>query len=506
MRVLNVSGSRVRLRYTGIVLFLSRLFSLLTGALFVLLITRKLSIEDFGLWSMIGRYSGYMVVLSSVYNYWLPRTIARGANTSKTGLVFSLTSGTAATLFYVVIALWLSTSFNQPLLILLIVAPQIILSYIQSMMESVSSGYAPQLIGYAQITFELVKVGLAFCLVLFFHVELTGAILAVVGAQLVQVLLLTALNFKVINSSKLNLDIAKSWLRHSWLPLFSAIAGIVGGLDIILVRLVSGSEQPIAYYGIALTISSVVNNANVLASGLYPRLLAKTHLSEVEVAMKLMYMFAIPTFIFIFFYTESISAVFGLKYLVTTNAIRVATLSSLIFIFSLLLDTVILGIERRDVEGLTFKGIRSSMLFKLPLLNYIMSFTYLIILHILLIGAQGYVDVSFRWIVSSAISTSLAIVVKLVALRRDFRVKISTYTLISLLRYIAASLIAVGFAFSIWKVLPIERIMDLFLGLASPAMFTATAYFMLLAVIDRDFRFLLKAAVNEARLVLKSLK
>lgn len=501
--MLSLSGSNVRLRYTGIILFLSRLFSLLTGAVFVLLITRKLPIEDFGLWSMIGRYLGYVLILTTVYSYWLPRTMARGINTSKTGLVFSFILGSTATLFYVIIAFWFSSAFDQSLLILLLVAPEVILSYIQSTMESVSTGYAPQLIGFAQIIFELVKVGLAFCLVFFFRVELTGAVLAVVGAQLVSVLFLTALNFKVINSSKLNLDIAKSWLKHSWLPLFSAGVGIVGGLDIILVRLISGSELPIAYYGIAFTIAGVVMNTNVLASGLYPRLLAKAHLSETEVVMKLMYMFAIPMSVFIFFYAEPISAVFGLKYLVATNIVRVAALSSLISIFSLLLDTVIVGIERGDAERLNSKDLVSSMLFKLPLLNCVMSFAYLIILYVLLIGAQGYVDVSFKWVVSSIISILLSIVVKLVVLRRDFRIKISIYTITSLLRYLAVSLFAVGFALSIWKVLPVEGIMNLFLGLVPPSMFTATVYFILLAIVDRDFKILMKAAVNEIKSILK---
>ena len=502
--MLNLSGANVRLRYTGVVLFISRLFSLLTGALFVLLITRKLPVDDFGLWSMTGRYLAYVMIFANVYSYWLPRTMARGVNTSKTGLALSLIFGSAATLVYLIIAFWFSLSFDQPLLILLLVAPQVILSYVQSTMESVSTGYAPQLIGYAQIISEVVKVGLAFCLVFFFRIEITGAILAVVGAQLVSVLFFTALNFKVIKSSKLDFDIAKSWLKHSWLPLFTAGVGILGGLDTILVRLAAGSEQPAAYQGVALTIAAVVTNTNVLASGLYPRLLAKAHLPETEVALKLIYMFAIPLSVFIFFYAEPISAVFGLKYLAAVDVVRVATLSSLISVFSLLLDTVILGMERRDAEGLTSKELVSSMLFRLPLLNCIMSMVYLIILHITLIGAQEYADISLRWIVSSAINVSLAIAVKLIALKKTIRISISAQTILSLLKCLAVSLIAVDFALNIWHVLPVEKIMDLFLSLIPPIIFIAATYFALLAVIDRDFRFLVKAALNEAEKLLKT--
>lgn len=501
---MNVSGSDVRLRYTGIVLVLSRLFSILTGAIFVLIITRKLTIEHYGLWRMIASYLAYALVLTNVYNYWLPRTIARGVNTSKTGLVLSLTLGSAATLFYVATAFWFSISFNQPLSILLIAAPQVILYYAQYAIESVASGYAPQLNGYALIVFELVKIGLGFCLVFLFRIELSGAILAVVGAQIASVLFSTAVNFKVVAVSKLDLDIAGSWLRHSWLPIFSTSVGIVTGLDVILVRLASGSEEPIAYYGVALTAAGVVANAIAAASGLYPRLLARARISEAEVTMKLMYMFAIPISVFIFFYAEPISAVFGLKYLAAVNTIRAATMASLLYIFSSLLDTIILGVEKRDAERLTFKGIVNSMLFKLPFLNYIISFVYLIILYVLLSTAQGYAEVSFRWIISGVASNSLAIVVKLAALRRDFRLNISTSTVISMLRYIAASLFANIFSFNIWRVLPVERIVDLLLSLMPPAVFTAMVYSALLAVVDRDFKQLLKAAIREMMSNLKS--
>jgi hypothetical protein len=192
-----------------------------------------------------------------------------------------------------------------------------------------------------------------------------GAIIIVIFTQLALVLFLTTVNLKVIKSSKLDLDIAKSWLKHSWLPLFGAGAGIVSALDVILVRLTSGSELPVAYYGVALTIGSIVTKANALASGLYPRLLAKVHLSETAVAIRLIYNFAIPLSVFSFFYAEPISAVFGLKYLAATNIVRVVALSSLISVFSLFLDTVILGVERRDAEKLTSKDLVNSMLFKL---------------------------------------------------------------------------------------------------------------------------------------------
>ncbi|MDQ1279837.1 MAG: hypothetical protein QG670_1099 [Thermoproteota archaeon] len=502
--VLSLPGSNVRLRYTGLISFLSSLFSLLTGAIFVLLITRKLSVEEFGLWNMMSQYLAYVLIFTNVYNYWLPRTIARGINTSRTGLILSLSLGSVATLLYLVIAFWFSLSLNQPLLILLLVTPEVILFYVKSTMDSISTGYAPQLSGYAQMIYESVKVGVAFCLVFFFRVELAGAILAVVVAQLASVLLSAKLNSHVIKSSKLDLDIAKSWLRHSWLPLFGTGVQIVVGLSFILVRLVSGSDQAIAYYGVATTIAGIVANANAMTSGLYPRLLANRHLSEGEMVMKLMYLFALPLSVFIFFYAEPISAIFGLKYLVIANVVRIATLYSLIAILSSLLDTVILGMERRDAERLNSKDLANSMLFKLPLLNYVVSFAYLIILYLLLIGAQGYVEITSRWIISLAISISLGVSMKLIILR-SFKIRGLTNIVMSLLRYFAASVISVGIALTIWKVLPVINISDLLLALARPAILTAILYFAVLAVMDRDFRLLINHLVEEAREIFRDL-
>jgi hypothetical protein len=81
---------------------------------------------------------------------------------------------------------------------------------------------------------------------------------------------------------------------------------------------------------------------------------------------------------------------------------------------------------------------------------------------------------------------------------------ISKYTFKSLLRYATVSLIVVFLSLNIWRVLPTEGIMDLLLGLAPPVIFTTTAYFILLAAIDRDFRFLMKAAVSEVAKILRT--
>lgn len=489
---MSFSGSGVRLRYTGMVLFFSKLFSVLTGLVFVLLITRKLPVEQYGLWRMINNYIIYTFVFVDVYNYWLPRNMARGINASKTGLTLSLILGSAATMVYLAIALWFSKSFDQPLQILLIAAPQVVLYYFQYAIESVSSGYAPQFNGYSRIVFELVKVGLAFLLVFYFRIELSGAILAVMFAQIVSIVFLVMLNFRVIADSSFDLSLAKIWLKHSWLPIFGTGISVISGLDVLVVRLFSGNEYPAAYLGIAITMSGLVTNASIVASALYPRLLAKASISEIKVVMKLMYMFAIPISIFMFFYAEPISALYGLKYLVAIDTAKAAIIGSLIFVFPPLLDVILLGLEHKDAISPTSKDILNSMLFKLPLLNCVISFIHLATVYVLQIGVQSDVEASLRWIMAIIASNILTITVKLIILRRSFKISVSTSTMMSLFRYLAISLLATFASFNIWKVAPSEKILELISSLVPPAAFTATFYFVLLAIVDRDFKELLK--------------
>ena len=92
--------SEIRLKYSGLIVFASNILSVTTGLAFVLMITRNVSTDEFGIWGNISDLSTYFILLSGVIPFWATRFVAREhAGSAKTGLVANLFVSVAATLY-----------------------------------------------------------------------------------------------------------------------------------------------------------------------------------------------------------------------------------------------------------------------------------------------------------------------------------------------------------------------------------------------------------------------
>lgn len=82
-------SERIRLRYSGVINFVAAIVSLLISFGFVVVITRRLSVEEFGLWALISALVSYPLMPTSIWGYWYPRFVARGVPKS-TGTAFAV--------------------------------------------------------------------------------------------------------------------------------------------------------------------------------------------------------------------------------------------------------------------------------------------------------------------------------------------------------------------------------------------------------------------------------
>ena len=82
--------SEVRVTYSGLISLLMALSTVVTGGIFILIVTRNLTVEELGTWGLIGGLVTYVIVLEPVISYWTTREIARDINSGKTAV---LTSG-----------------------------------------------------------------------------------------------------------------------------------------------------------------------------------------------------------------------------------------------------------------------------------------------------------------------------------------------------------------------------------------------------------------------------
>jgi len=66
-----------RLRYSGLINYFATLISFITGLAFTLIVTRKLLVEEFGLWVLITSIVNIFYYPVACVNYWAIRGIAR---------------------------------------------------------------------------------------------------------------------------------------------------------------------------------------------------------------------------------------------------------------------------------------------------------------------------------------------------------------------------------------------------------------------------------------------
>ena len=65
--------SNIRVTYSGLIGLVIGLSSVVTGLIFILIVTRSLTQEELGTWSLIGGLITYVVILEPMISYWATR-------------------------------------------------------------------------------------------------------------------------------------------------------------------------------------------------------------------------------------------------------------------------------------------------------------------------------------------------------------------------------------------------------------------------------------------------
>lgn len=488
-----VYGASVRLKYATLINFFSRLLSNFTSLVFVVFVTRRLSLEEFGTWTMIFKYISYVAPFAVIFTYWLPRTISRGYNTAKTGLALAVTLGSTALIIYIGIAYGASIFFTQPLLPLLLASVIVFQEYLGKCLRSISMAHAPQHVGISRLILRTVQAISGLFLVVLYRWRLYGAVLSVIVGRTCSLILLLTTNYKVIVKSKTSFKVFKNWIKRSWLPLYGSFVTMLFGLDVIVVRSFSESNQPIAYYGVAASLLGLMLSSTQVMPALYARLLAKRDLRDIIEAFWIAYMLNVPMVIGVLVYTEPILAVYNIKYVVASWAVRVFAFAALMRLYTLMLNTVLSGLEFRDFRNEDI-NLKETVLFKTPSINLIVTLIYLVFLAIAsYIFRHTSEIVVLAWgIIYCGRFLSLTILYNRL-LRREFSIKLPYSLFLKFILKFGIASLGIIFIRFVFPVEPQISIFPLLKELGPAIVISATLYFGILYVIDIKFRSVVKA-------------
>ena len=150
-----ISLSEVRVTYSGLISLLMALSTVVTGGIFILIVTRNLTVEELGTWGLIGGLVTYVIVLEPVISYWTTREIARDINSGKTAVLTSGIFSIGGILSFILIAFFVSEPTGADIDILLFAALMIPFTFLNRTLSSIALGWKPQLNSYGMLALDL---------------------------------------------------------------------------------------------------------------------------------------------------------------------------------------------------------------------------------------------------------------------------------------------------------------------------------------------------------------
>ena len=286
-----VFGRKVRLKYAMSINYVGRMFAMIINVFFVLIITRKLTILEFSAWIILSKFFGYTTIFTAIYVLWTRRAISRGWNVTKNALKTATILGGIVSLIGLAIMFYIAMSFAILVLVVILFAIIIFEEYILRALLAVSSGYKPEYIGFYHIISSSTKVATAYILILIIRMGLLGAVIALMASKFIALSVLFWLNRNMIVSSSYDREISMKWIQYSWYPLaVNAITAAVS-LDVILVKILTGNDLVISYYGVVFFLTYFIASPVEMRSALSAKILARRNLNDIDEAFWMILLF-----------------------------------------------------------------------------------------------------------------------------------------------------------------------------------------------------------------------
>ncbi|MGA2681593.1 MAG: hypothetical protein ABSF44_07320 [Candidatus Bathyarchaeia archaeon] len=387
-----MSTKDIRFHYSGYVIFAVQIFSVVTGLIFTLLLTRNMNTDQYGVWTNIFDYIAYFTLFSGVFPFWATRFVARGRpGTIKTSTVAQLVSSLIFMaayfpfiyLFYTfVIAPKIGTMVYLP--IFLIAGLYIGTFYMITVFEAILQPKKPQTLGYGLLIEEIVKVGVALILILGFRQLFLGAILALVLSCFAQVgyyVWLLVDDFK----EKINWSYVKEWFKGSTVIAINAGGNQLSSFVFILLFFYGGPDTR-AYYQAASSFTVIISYSISLSIALYPRLLAQSCSKEqVGTSFRTVMMLGIPLAAITMAMSYSFLTVLNIAYGVAWPVLIGLSIYTLFGLVTSFYSNCVMGVEAFDAEGkISLLGLIKSKIFVVFVLPYLQATIAIILTYLAL--------------------------------------------------------------------------------------------------------------------------
>lgn len=494
--------SNIRVTYSGLISFGVALISVITGTVFVIMVTRKLTPDELGLWTLIGSIVGYVTIIDPIVTYWTTRQIARGEEVGKTALATNGLFSVGAFVAYLAIAAYLSFSLDADLWILVLASALVPLTFLTNTLNSICLGFRPQSVSYGMIAFESTKIPLGIIFVVLMPLGIFGAIIATIGASVANIiLLLYSSREKIIGEIKKS--IIKFWLKMSWLSLYGSAYGLIWKFDVLVFSVLTSSLVGLAYWGVAAAVTNIVAYSAKISDALYPKLIAKGK-NEIAVEnLKRSLYFAIPILAANIVFVKPILHVVNPIYIDGFYIVIIISIRAFVNIFMGFFFTILEGKEGVDEnKNATFKQYIKSNLFLKPTLMISLSAGYVISLIVFLVFFKTpEMDDVFLVTIWSLILLGVTIIFTIIGMifvRKQYQIKFVYSSIFKYFLVATISSIIVHYV-SINTLVYSESVFDFIPQVIPLLVLGGGIYFGITYLIDKSTKVLFNSILNELR-------
>ena len=490
-------NGEVRLRYSGLIIFLARILSVGTGLIFTLMVARSITAETFGIYGNISDVLTYFTLASGIFPFWATRFVARDhAGSSVTVLLSNLIIAVPAALLYLLILPMVLPLFQvstEFIIVYLLISIQIIEIYLLSALEASLQAKKPQILGFGFMIFEISKVCIGYASIIWFGLGLIGAVIAVILAIIIQLIFY----FKIMLSKlreNVKWNYVREWVKASPFTLYGLVGQRLAD-SILLLLFIYGGKLARGYYGAALTIAGIVGYSASIGYALYPSLLSKNQSQYITSSLKLVLMFAIPMAFGAVVMADSYLTILNLEYSVARPILILLSIDMLVLCFSSTFGAVVSGVEKLDAEAkIPWKKMIKSKLFFFLTLPYFQAAVALPLAYYVL----NYVSVtavdSALFVASIVLTIDLGlVVVRYIIAKKSLRFQMP---LTHILKFMVAAVVMALLLYA----LPHPTRLTVTVALT---LIGGCVYFVALAIIDSESRTVIKDALKELPKIIK---
>ena len=368
--------SGIRVTYSGLVAFGVGIAGVLLGLIFTLMITRSLTPEEFGTYSLILSVVGYFLVAETIISYWAIRHTARGENIGKTAMLSSFGVAGAILPIFAVYVFFISQTSGISFEVLLLGAVLIPANYISMTLTGINTGHKPHAVSYSLFLFDLAKIVVGALTILVLQWDVFGTIMAILAAFICKIIFQTYIAMPKIKAM-FQPGIAVKWIKASWLPTFIHLQSYIGLLDMVLYSVITGSVLGVAYYNAAFVIGRIATHAGTIAQAVYPKIIADRLYGGVTKNAELLLYFAIPMMVISIMFAEAGLFVLNPVYIGAWPAVILLAVKNFAHAIRIIPLSILTGTEQADTESMSFSRLAKSNLFKIPLILTVFNIGYI---------------------------------------------------------------------------------------------------------------------------------